>query len=154
VDLSNAYDSPYLVDRLPYADDPGFYRSPHRRFPYWKDPRPLRRAWRAYTGCLAEFPLRLHFPLLDPDALYKVRVVYSDVEEETKIRLVAHDPITGATIEIHGFILKVFPPAPLEFDIPPTATRHGELKLSLWREPGRGGLGAGHEISEIWIIKQ
>ncbi len=154
VDLSNAYASPYLVDRLAYADDPGFYRSPHRRFPYWKDERPLRRAWRAYTGCLAEFPLRLHFPALDPNAAYKVRVVYSDTAKATKIRLVADDPITDDVIEIHPFILKVFPPAPLEFEIPPAAIRRGELTLSLWREPGLGGLGAGHEISEIWIMKQ
>ena len=154
VDLSNAYACPYLVDALPYADDPGFYRSPHRRFPYYKDPRPLRRAWRAYTGCLAEFPFRLHFPALDATATYKVRVVYSDVDEEVKIRLVATDAVTNETVEIHPFRLKVFPPAPLEFAIPAAATQRGELNLSLWREPGLGGLGAGHEICEIWILKQ
>jgi hypothetical protein len=154
VDLSNAYRCPYLVDALPYADDPGFYHSPHRRFPYYKDPRPLRRAWRAYTGCLAEFPFRLHFPALDAHAAYKVRVVYSDVGKDVKIRLVATDAVTNEVMEIHPFRLKVFPPAPLEFAIPAAATQRGELNLSLWREPGLGGLGAGHEISEIWILKQ
>ena len=154
VDLSNAYDCPYLVDRLPYAEDPGFYRSPHRRFPYWKDQRPLRRAWRAYTGGLADFPFRLHFPLLDPNAAYKVRVVYSDTGEDVKVRLVAVDVQGKQEIEIHGFRLKLFPPQPLEFVIPREATSRGSLTLSLQREPGLGGLGAGHEISEIWIIKQ
>jgi hypothetical protein len=149
LDLSNAYACPHLIDRLPYAADPGFYRSPHRRFPYWKEPRPIRRAWRAYTGCLADFPFRLHFAALDPNAAYKVRVVYSDVEEQTQLCLVANN-----TIEIHPWINQPIPPAPIEFDLPLAATAGGELTLSLHRQPGRGGLGAGHEISEIWIIKK
>jgi len=154
VDLSNAYDCPYLIDKLPYAADPGFYRSPHRRFPYWKDRNPIRRAWRAYTGNLADVPFRLHFPLLDPQAEYKVRLVYSDTEEEIKLRLVAVGTNPEETVEIHPFIKKAFPPAPMEFSIPRAATARGELTLSLYREPGLGGLGAGHEISEIWIIQQ
>ena len=118
----------------------------------------MRRAWRAYTGCLADFPLRLHFPALDANVAYKVRVVYSDTEEEVKIRLVATSASgTGQSseqVEIHDYRLKPFPPVPLEFDIPAAATRDGELHLELSREPGLGGLGAGHEISEIWIIKK
>lgn len=154
VDLSNAYDCPYLLDRLSYAADPGFYRSPHRRFPYWKDARPFRRTWRAYTGCLADFPFRLHFPRLDPNAAYQVRVVYSDTEEGIKVRLTALKRQTNGEIEIHPFQLKPFPPQPQTFDIPPVATNQGTLTLSLQREPGLGGLGAGHEICEIWISKK
>ena len=149
VDLSNAYDCPFLVDASTYEADPGFYRTPHRRFPYWKEARPIRRSWRGYTGMLNDTPFRLHFPNLDPAARYRLRVVYSDTEEEIKIRLVAND-----TVEIHPFLLKPFPREPMEFDIPWEATRQGSLTLSLSREPGKGGLGAGHEISEIWIIKQ
>ncbi len=151
--LSNAFDCPHLLDAGPYETDPGFYRTPHRRFPYWKDPRPIRRAWRGYTGCLKDFPLRLHFPALDPRARYKVRVVYSDTARGIKLRLSAVERATGEVIEIHPWMVKPMPPAPLEFDIPPEATRRGELTLSLQREAGLGGLGAGHEISEIWIIK-
>lgn len=154
VDLSNAYDCPYLVDRLPYAADPGFYRWPHRRFPYWKDARPFKRAWRAYTGCLDDFPFRLHFPLLDPTAAYQVRVIYSDTEAQIKLRLVAADPSGGEALEVHPYLHKPIPPAPLTFDLPPAATSYGALTLSLSREPGQGGLGAGHEISEIWISKK
>ncbi|MGD0002779.1 MAG: hypothetical protein ABSE06_00975 [Anaerolineaceae bacterium] len=149
VDLSNAYDCPFVVKGLPYEEDPGFYRSPHRRFPYWKDILPSRRSWRGYTGNLNDFPFRMVFPNLDPDAQYKVRVVYSDTEDEVKIRLV-----TDENFEIHPFMNKPFPRQPLEFDIPPSATCLGELRLSLVRQPGLGGLGAGHEISEIWIIKK
>ena len=98
---------------------------------------------------LNDTPFRLHFPDLDPAARYRLRVVYSDTEEEIKIRLVAND-----TVEIHPFLLKPFPRERMEFDIPWEATRQGSLTLSLSREPGKGGLGAGHEISEIWIIRQ
>jgi len=149
LDLSNAYDCPFIVPGLPYEDDPGYYFSPMRRFPYWKFPLPLRRAWRGYTGALNDQPFRLSFPNLDPQASYRVRLVYSDTEPEIKIRLVADE-----TIEIHPWIEKKIPPGPLEFDIPPEATRQGTLRLSLYRETGQGRLGAGHEISEIWIIKK
>jgi hypothetical protein len=153
LDLSNAFDCPQLLDTAPYETDPGFYRSPHRRFPYWKDARPIRRAWRGYTGCLKDFPFRLHFAALDPQAEYQLRVVYSDTEEGMKLRLTAVGS-SCETIEIHPYIIKPMPPTPLEFDIPRAATCKGELTLSLQRETGLGGLGAGHEISEIWIIKK
>ena len=78
-----------------------------------------------------------------------MRVVYSDTEEEIKIRLMADD-----SIEIHPFINKPYPREPMQFDIPREATCRGELNLSLYRQPGLGGLGAGQEISEIWIIKK
>ena len=83
-----------------------------------------------------------------------MRVVYSDTEEGMKLRLVASDAVTNETVEIHPFIVKPFPPTPIEFEIPRAATQRGELNLSLQREAGLGGLGAGHEISEIWIIKK
>jgi len=149
LDLSNAYACPYIVPGSPYDDDPGFYDSPMRRFPYWKMPLPIRRAWRGYTGALNDKPFKLCFPNLDPVSHYRVRVVYSDTEEEIKVRLVANE-----TIEIHPFIEKKMPPQPLEFDIPWEATRQGSLELALFRQPGKGGLGAGQEISEIWIIKK
>ncbi len=148
LDLSNAYDCPFIVKGQPYEEDPAFYRTPHRRFPYWKNPDPIRRAWRAYTGGLNDFPFQLHFDGLDREAQYRLRVVYSDTEPEIQVRMEA-----GEGIEIHPYLLKPFPPAPLEFDIPREATRSGELTLALAREPGMGGLGAGHEICELWIRK-
>jgi hypothetical protein len=148
-DLSNAYNCPFVVSGLPYKDDPGFYQSPMRRFPYWKDPLPIRRSWRGYTGTLNDKPFKLYFPYLDPNARYKVRIVYSDTEYEVKIRLQADDEI-----EIHPFMEKKYPRTPMEFDIPWQATCSGNLSLSLYREAGKGGVGAGPEISEIWIIKK
>jgi len=149
VDLSDAYECPYLVREHPYESDPAFYFSPQRRFAYSKDPRPIRRSWRGYTGALGDQPLRLSFPNLDPLALYKLRIVYSDTEPDIRIRLVANE-----SLEIHPWIFKPYPIVPLEFDIPGEATKTGSIELSLYREEGMGGIGAGHEISEIWIIKK
>ena len=70
-DLSNAYNCPYIVKGLDYEKDPGFYNTPHRRFPYWKDAQPIRRSWRGYTGNLNDIPFRLHFPEMDPGAQYR-----------------------------------------------------------------------------------
>jgi hypothetical protein len=136
------------VPGLTYEEDPAFYRTSHRRFPYWKDPRPIRRAWRAFTGALNDAPFRMRFPNLDPSARYRLRVVYSDTEEEIKLRLEAN-----AGIEVHPWITKADPRGPVEFDLPYEATCAGEVTLSWFREPGRGGLGAGHELSEIWLLK-
>lgn len=148
LDLSNTYNCPFIENSLAYEDDPSFYRSPHRRFPYWKDLNPIRKSWRAFTGALNDNPFCIFFPTLDRKASYQLRVVYSDTEPDIKIRLTASNGV-----EIHPFLQKPNPRAPMEFNIPREATCQGELRLRLCREPGKGGLGAGHEISEIWVIK-
>ena len=66
-----------------------------------------------------------------------------------EIRLVAN-----GSIEIHPLMKKPAPIAPVEFDIPREATRHGELDLSWYREPGLGGNGRGCQVSEIWLIRK
>jgi hypothetical protein len=63
--------------------------------------------------------------------------------------MVAHD-----AIEIHPWRLKDSPPRPLEFDVPPEATRKGELSLSWFQEPGRGGAGRGCQVAEVWLLKK
>jgi hypothetical protein len=91
----------------------------------------------------------LHYPNLDPQAQYKVRVVYSGDSPEKKIRLAA-----GDSTEIHPFISKPLPVRPLEFDITLEATRKGDLILKWFREPGLGGSGRGCQVAEVWLIKK
>jgi hypothetical protein len=67
---------------------------------------------------------------------------------EMKIRLVAN----GET-EIHPFITKPNPVAPIEFEVPASATRRGELNLAWYREPGLGRNGRGCQVSEAWLIR-
>lgn len=130
-----------------FATDPAYLQSAMRRFPYIKDPQPVRYNWRGYTGAMAEVPLQLHYENLDPDAAYWLRVVYSPLERQVPLRLEANG------VEVHPYLLKESPVKALVFDIPLSATHSGDLLLSLSREPGWGRSGVGADISEIWLMK-
>ncbi len=132
---------------LGFEEDPTFLRSPFRQYAYQQHTQPLRLSWRTWTGTLQDTPLEMRYTNLDPDAQYKVRIVYSDANPHIPIRLEANEGI-----EVHPFILKQVPRGPMEFDIPPVATRRGELTLRWYREPGRGGTGQGCEVSEVWLV--
>ena len=91
----------------------------------------------------------MHYPNLDREARYKVRVVYGGDAIKRKIRLLA-----GDSIEVHPLIDKPFPFRPLEFDIPPAATAGGELRLNWYVEAGLGGNGRGCQVAEVWLVRQ
>ena len=105
--------------------------------------------WKRWAETLFDAPLRVRYESLDAFSRYKVRVVYAGDEPDVKIRLTCEG---GA--EIHPLITKPQPPAALEFDIPPEATKTGELTLIWTREPGLGGNGRGVQVAEVWLIKQ
>ena len=90
----------------------------------------------------------MHYANLDPTARYKLRVVYAGDMPEMKIRLDAN-----GDIEIHPFITKPSPVQPIEFDIPPSATNDGQLRLAWRREPGIGRNGRGCQVAEVWLIR-
>jgi hypothetical protein len=106
-------------------------------------------AWKRWAEGLFDAPLRLHYSSLDPQARYRVRVIYAGDAGHAKIRLVCE----GGP-EIHPLIAKPQPPAPLEFDIPPEAAAGGELTLSWSREAGLGGNGRGAQVAEVWLLKK
>jgi hypothetical protein len=112
-------------------------------------PAEMPVAWKRWAEALFDAPLRMHYSTLDPQARYKVRVVYAGDEPRVKIRLACEG---GA--EIHPLIAKPLPPAPLEFDIPPEATAGGELTLAWTREAGLGGNGRGAQVAEVWLLKK
>jgi len=146
--LGQPFNQRHVVQGLGFEEDPAFLRTPLCKYPYRKDPRPLRLSWRGFTGSLSDAPFRMRYTNLDPDARYRIRVIYSDLYPTVKVRLEANDGI-----EVHPLIYKRVPRGPMEFDIPQEATQGGELTLTWHREPGRGGSGVGCEISEIWLIK-
>lgn len=108
-----------------------------------------RRSWWDHAESRYDAPVRMHYAALDPAAQYKIRVVYAGENPRRKMRLVA-----GDNLEVHPFIEKPTPLRPLEFDIPHDATKHGELDLAWYGEPGLGGNGRGCQISEVWLIKK
>jgi hypothetical protein len=137
-----------LVRGLGSVEDPELRRSVliGHRFPL---PAEMPLAWKRWAEALFDVPLRLRYPALDPQARYKVRVVYAGDAGHVKIRLACE----GGP-EIHPLIAKPQPPAPLEFDIPPEATAGAELTLAWTREPGLGGNGRGAQVAEVWLLKK
>ena len=43
---------------------------------------------------------------------------------------------------------------PLEFDVPPEATRGGQLRLSWHIAPGEGGFSSAVKIAEVFLIRK
>jgi hypothetical protein len=149
-DLGNLSDGSHLDRGAGGLRDPEFRASTHVGFAYpdpFGDRAPI--AWKRWAESLYNAPLKMHYPALDPEAHYKVRVVYSGDQPRRKIRLTC-----ASGEEIHPFIQKPWPPKPLEFDVPPAATAHGELTLIWSREPDLGGNGRGCQVSEVWLIKK
>jgi hypothetical protein len=155
-DLGHLGRQPHLVRGLPFAKDPARIRSSMVGFEEWnetdepdeKPAAPLRMSWIDHAESLHDQPLSLRYTDLDPDARYRIRVVYAGDSPEKKIRLVAND-----TFEIHPLIKKPWPFRPLEFDIPSEAIRSGELNLQWFGQPGLGRNGRGCQVSEVWLLK-
>ena len=145
-DLGNLTQQPHLFRGLGSQLDPEFRESSRVGFAYSTG---HRMSWVRFAESRYDAPLKMHYPNLDPNARYKVRVVYGGDNFRTRIRLDADDKF-----EVHHLIRKERRLQPVEFDIPEEATQDGELTL-IWRqEPGRGGSGRGCQVAEVWLIKK
>jgi hypothetical protein len=145
-ELGNPARRPHLVLGPGFAKDPAFLESALTGFAY----SPGRRlSWCRHAEALHDAPLRMRYRGLDPDARYKVRVVYAGDNFRPRVRLLANDKH-----EVHPPILKPKEIRPLEFDVPAEATRGGELTLTWYQEAGRGGAGRGCQVAEVWLIKR
>jgi hypothetical protein len=145
-DLGNPGPESHIVPGLPYAQDPGFLRSPMVGFdhePAW------RLSWCRHAASLYDAPLRMHYRGLDPQAAYRIRILYTGDNFRPHVRLLAND-----RVEIHPFMRKPLPLRPVEFDVPQEATANGELTLTWFREPSRGDNGRGCQVAEVWLIKK
>jgi hypothetical protein len=145
-DLGNPSRQPHLVPGAGYDKDPAFWETPLASFAGGTG---SRTSWWTYAESLYDAGLRMRYENLDRGAQYEIRVVYAGDSPSARIRLTA-----GDGVEIHPPIAKPRPPRPLEFDIPKQATQKGELDLSWFGEPGRGGNGRGCQVAEVWLIKK
>ncbi len=149
-ELGNPANRPHLIVGPGKVKDPEFRRSALTGFGY---PDRLGAqapiAWKRWAESLFDEPLKMHYDDLDPQAQYRLRVVYSGDARRIRIKLVA-----GENHEIHPLIARPWPPKPLEFDLPREATQNGQLDLAWTREQGLGGSGRGCQVSEVWIIKK
>jgi hypothetical protein len=149
-ELGNPSNRPHLIPGPGAILDPEFRKSALTGFGYpdrLGSQGPI--AWKRWAESLYDEPLKMQYKDLDTEAQYKIRVVYPSDARRMKIKLVANEKY-----EIHPLMVKPFPLQPLEFDIPPEATRTGQLDLAWTREPGLGGNGRGCQVSEVWIIRK
>ena len=147
-DLGNPAQQPHLVRGLTYEEDPQRFKSTLTGFGYRPE---WRLSWMTHAESFWETPLQMRYSKLDPNARYRIRVVYAgDVfSMNTTIKLVAND-----RYEVHPPIRKESPIKPMEFDIPAEATRGGELTLTFSGPPGVGSAGRGNQIAEVWLLRQ
>jgi len=156
-DLGNPALQPHLVQGKGFKEDPCAMELPRVNFeeelstekPDFFSRIPRRVSWIDHAEVLYDAPMRMHYPTLDPGARYKVRITYAGDTRRKKIRLLANDKL-----EIHPFLTRPYPIAPLEFEIPRAAVQRGELTLTWFCEPGLGGNGRGCQVSEVWLIRQ
>jgi hypothetical protein len=147
-DLGDVARQPHLVGGQSFEQDPDFLKSPLMGFGDLPE-QGWRVSWFTDAETLGDTPLRLHYPDLDRNAQYAVRVVYGGDAPKIPIRLVAN-----GRYEIHPFRVKPAPVAPVEFDIPRAATAAGELTLEWTKPAGGGGNGRGVQVSEVWLIRR
>ncbi len=147
-DLGDPSQQPHLVTGLPYDADPQRFTSTLAGFTYRPD---WRLSWMTDAESLWDTPLRMRYTGLDPDAQYRVRVVYAgDVfSPDMLVRLVAND-----RYEVHAPMKKPFPIAPVEYDVPRDATRGGELTLTFSGPAGLGSGGRGVQVAEVWLTRK
>jgi hypothetical protein len=147
-DLGRITAQPHLVPGKAYEDDPQYFESPQMAFGC----RPgYRLSWCDFADGLYGYEVKLQYPHLDPDAEYRLKVVFSGSlgrgDRQVMVRL------TGDGEEI-SVIPKPRPIAPVEIDIPAELTGDGVLTIGCTGAAGRGGPGRGCQIAEIWLIKK
>ncbi len=98
-------------------------------------------AWLVQATGLYDTPLTVRYENLDPRSRYRLRVAYTG-RFRSRIKLVADNSIV-----VHDFIQTGEKPL-WEFEIPPEATRDGELVVT-WTCP-EGERGA--QVAELWLI--
>ena len=145
-DLGDPANQPHLVRNADAWTDPEFRVAPLVGFEQGAD---MRMSWLQHAESRYDAGLQMSYPALDPHAAYRLKVVYGGDRRQAKIKCVVED----GTV-VHDFVAKPYPFAPLEFDVPVSATADGNVTLTWYQEPGQGGAGRGCQIAEVWLMKK
>jgi hypothetical protein len=141
-DLGDAAKEPHLVRQHSWAEDPGFVASPQDECNAIKDHETWRLSWLNQGQTLFGTPLKLRYEGLDPNAMYRLRVVYAGRFRPT-MQLTANGRYT-----IHEPLPQPALPERQEFDIPREATQDGILELEWQNTTGRGC-----QVAEVWLVR-
>jgi hypothetical protein len=165
-DLGNSTMQPHVIDEGPgYPSDPGGFHSVRAEYAAFsggligrksaeatKPDGPARfilnpMAWWTWAETRYETPLTMRYEHLDPQTIYKVRVVFVGRPSDPKIKLVANEKF-----EVHGWIQKPAVMGPVEFSIPAEATKTGTLTLRWFLDQGQGGFNGSIDIAEVFLV--
>jgi hypothetical protein len=149
-ELGNLSNRPHLVLGAGSKEDPELRASVLTGFNYpdhLGDRAPM--AWKCWAGSLYDAPLRMRYTDLDPEAAYRIRIVYNGGGRHIRVKLTANEKY-----EVHPLMERPSPQRPVEFDLPREATSTGELNLAWTREQGLGGNGRGCEVCEVWVMRK
>ena len=144
-DLGNPCQQPHLVRGPSVLEDPEYRERSLVGIGYepgW------RYSWCRHAEARFETPLQLKYHGLDPKSDYRIRVVYAGDRFHLKIRMLA-----GGSTEIHPYITKPHPVAPLEYSLPTSAFADGTLTLTWHGDPELGGAGRHCQVAEVWVLK-
>ena len=147
-DLGNLNRQLHLLKGKGYESDPAHLESSLVGFMIRQDALEMPISWWRHAEALNDAPLQMRYEFLDPEASYKLRVLYAGDSPQVKIELKADD------LQVHDLISRPIPFETMEFDIPSAATEDGMLTLSWRGEPGRGGNGRGTQVAEVWLIRK
>jgi hypothetical protein len=141
--LSDPARRPHLLQGQAFAQDPGHLNSVRIGHNVTFGGRLRNASW---AETLYDVPLVFAYKGLQPGKKYKVRVVYGTDVPQVKVRLDANG------VQVHDWMSRPIPAAPMEFLIPEGAIKNKQLTLTFKREQGLGGNGRGCQVSEIWLI--
>ena len=100
-DLGKLHEQPHLVVGPGFEKDPAFLESSHTGFSGFG---PMRTSWKHHAEAMLDAPLRMHYDGLDPEAAYKMRVVYAGDSSEKPVRCLA-----DTSIEVHPYVERKHP---------------------------------------------
>jgi hypothetical protein len=145
-DLGDMTQQPRLLAGEGFEKDPEFRRTALMGSGPLIPDSGVRISWFNQAEVMWDGALRMRYPDLDPQARYRLRVVYGGDRVSIGLR-------ANGGIEIHPHRDKPAEMRPEEFDIPHDATRGGTLLLEWTRQPGAGGAGRGAQVAEVWLIR-
>ncbi len=121
-----------------------------------------RLSWCRLVDGTYGYELKMHYPRLDPEAAYRVRIVYAgrlealayEFADRTRLGTPVMVRLTGDGMEIHPMQPKPNPVQPVEFDVPVEATGDGELTLGCTATVGGDSPRRGCQIAEVWLMRK